>query len=349
MKAIIPVAGSGSRLRPVTLDTPKAMVPVAGKPVLEYLLDQVTGMGIRDVVLVISPSGDAIRRFVDRRDDLEARYVVQHEPLGIGHAVHLCGDLVDDEPLLVLLGDVIYLSDFAFLAGAPRGNAVGVKRVSGDLRRYGLVETEGGRITRLVEKPDHPVSDLAIAGIYSFSSSRPLMEGLETLVGSGRRTRNEYQLTDALQWMVEQGEHLYPFEVDEWYDCGTPDRLLEANRRLLDLNGGRCDIPGSVIIPPVDIASDARVHRSVIGPHVAISSRASVARTIVRDATIGTHARIENCDLRGTIVTPHAVLADTVRRVPVGLGSLPGPVDPDSPDNSDSPDGSKNARCEVFV
>ena len=358
MKAIIPVAGSGSRLHPLTLDTPKAMVPVAGKPVLEYLLDQVTGMGIRDVVLVVSPSGDAIRRFVDRRDDLEARYIVQREPLGIGHAVHLCGDLVDDEPLLVLLGDVIYLSDFAFLADEPRGNAIGVKRVAGDLSRYGLVEIEGGRITRLVEKPDHPVSNLAIAGIYRFSSPRPLMEGLETLVRSGRRTRNEYQLTDALQWMVEQGERLVPIEVDDLYDCGTPDRLLEANRRLLDLNGGRCDIPGSVIIPPVDIASDARVHRSVIGPHVAISSRASVARTVVRDAIIGSHARIENCDLRSSIVTPHAVLTDTVRRVPVSLVSLAGPVGPagmvgqdslDGPGGPGGPGGPDRARCEVLV
>ena len=337
MKAIIPVAGRGSRLRPVTLDTPKAMVPVAGKPVLEYLLDQVTGMGIREVVLVVSPSGDAIRRYVDRRDDLEARYVVQREPLGIGHAVHLCADLVDDAPLLVLLGDVIYLSDFTFLAGKPSGNAIGVKRVAGDLSRYGLVEIEDGWITRLVEKPDHPVSDLAIAGIYGFSSSRPLMEGLETLVRSGRRTRNEYQLTDALQWMVDQGEHLWPFDVDDLYDCGTPERLLEANRRLLDLNGGRCDIPGSVIIPPVDIASGARVHRSVIGPHVAISSRASVVRTVVRDATIGSHARIENCDLRGSIIAPHAVLADTVRRVPVG------------PDGARCQDGPGGAHCKVFV
>lgn len=328
MKAIIPVAGGGSRLRPLTLETPKALVPVAGKPMLAYLLDQVAGMGIRDVVLVISPSGDAIRRFVDRRDDLNAKYVVQHEPLGIGHAVHLCGDLVEDEPLLVLLGDVIHLADFAFLAGKQSGNAIGVKRVAGDLRRYGLVEIEYGRITRLVEKPDHPVSNLAIAGIYSFSSPRRFLDGLEFLVRSGRKTRNEFQLTDALQWMVEQGERLFPFEVDDCYDCGTPDRLLEANRRLLDLNGRRCDIPGSVIIPPVDIASDARVHRSVIGPHVAISSQASVVRTVVRDATIGSHARIENCDLRSSIVTPHAVLADTVRRVPVGL------------------DG---ARCEVFV
>ena len=325
MKAIIPVAGSGSRLRPITLETPKAMVPVAGKPVLEYILDQVSGLGIREVVLVISPSGDAIRDFVDRRDDLEARYVVQREPLGIGHAVHQCRTLVDDEPVLIVLGDVIYLSDYAFLGKEPPGNAIGVKKVTGDLSRYGLVEVTAGRITRLVEKPERPISDLAIAGIYYFSRPGPLMAGLETLVRSGRRTRNEYQLTDALQWMVDQGEHLAPFAVDDWYDCGTPDRLLEANRRLLDLKGGNCAIPGSVIIPPVDIASDARVDRSVVGPHVAISSRASVARTIVRDATIGTRARIENCDLRRSIVTPHAVLSDTVRRVSAG------------------------AHCEVFV
>ena len=325
MKAIIPVAGSGSRLRPITLETPKAMVPVAGKPVLEYILDQVAGLGIREVVLVISPSGDAIRGFVDRRDDLDARYVVQQEPQGIGHAVYQCRSLLDDGPVLIVLGDVIYLSDYAFLGKEPPGNAIGVKRVEGDHRRYGLVEVADGRITRLVEKPDRPISNLAIAGIYYFSRTEPLLAGLESLVRSGRKTRDEYQLTDALQWMVEQGEPLSPFEIDDWYDCGTPDRLLAANRRLLDLNGGGCSIPGSVIIPPVDIASDARVERSVVGPHVAISSQASVARTIVRDATIGAQARIQNCDLRGSIVTPHAVLADKVVRKPAG------------------------AHCEVFV
>ena len=318
MQAIIPVAGSGSRLRPITPGTPKALVPVAGKPVLEYILEQVAGLGIREVILVISPSGDAIRGFVDQRDEIEARYVVQREPLGIGHAVYQCRGLLNDGPVLIVLGDVIYLSDYSFLGKEPPGHAIGVKRVSGDLTRYGLVEVSDGRITRLVEKPDHPISNTAIAGIYYFSRSGPLMDGLENLVKSGRRTRNEYQLTDALQWMVEQGEHLSPFDVDHLYDCGTPDRLLEANRRLLDLNGGSCSIPGSVIIPPVDIASGARVHRSVVGPHVAISSRASVVRTVVRDATIGTCARIENCDLRRSVVTPHAVLADTVRRASTG-------------------------------
>lgn len=318
MQAIIPVAGSGSRLRPITPGTPKAMVPVAGKPVLEYILDQVTGLGIREVVLVISPSGEAIRGFVDQRDDLEARYVVQSEPLGIGHAVYQCRPFLDDEPTLIVLGDVIYLSDYSFLGEEPPGNAIGVKRVTGDLSRFGLVEVEDGRIIRLEEKPDRPISNTAIAGIYYFSRPGPLMEGLESLVKSGRRTRNEFQLTDGLQWMVDRGEHLEPFDVDHWYDCGTPDRLLEANRRLLDLNGGNRSIPGSVIIPPVDIASGARVHRSVVGPHVAISSRASVVRTAVRDATIGTCARVENCDLRRTIVSPRAVLADIVERKPAG-------------------------------
>ena len=321
MKAIIPVAGSGSRLRPITPDTPKAMIPVAGKPVLEYILDKISDLGIHEVILVISPSGNAIREYVDQRCGFDARFVVQDEPLGIGHAVYQCRSFMGDEPLLIVLGDVIYLSDFSFLGQEPPGCSIGVKRVTGDLSRYGLVEVEGGRITRLVEKPDHPVSDLAIAGIYYFARSALLMAGLEALVRSCRTTRNEYQLTDALQWMVERGEHLAPFEVDDWYDCGTPDRLLEANRRLLDLNGGAFKIPGSVIIPPVDIASDASIDQSVIGPHVAISSRASVARTVIRDATIGTHARIENCDLSGSIVAPHAVLTDMVKRVSAGAHS----------------------------
>lgn len=313
MKAIIPVAGSGSRLHPITLDTPKAMVHVAGKPVLEYILDKIADLGIREVLLVISPSGDAIREFVDQRYGFDSKYIVQNEPLGIGHAVHQGRSIVDDEPLLVILGDVIYNSDFSFLAKEPPGCTIGVKKVVGDLSRYGLVEVEGNRITRLVEKPQNPSSNLAIAGIYYFSQPAPLMAALEAIVRAGRKTRNEYQLTDGLQWMVEQGAHLSTFAVDEWYDCGTPERLLAANRCLLDLNGTAREIPGSVIIPPVDIAPDARIKESIIGPHVAISSRATITRTTVRDSTIGTYARIENCDLSRSIVAPHAFLSDEVK------------------------------------
>lgn len=321
MKAIIPVAGSGSRLHPITLDTPKAMVHVAGKPVLEYILDKIADLGIRDVILVISPSGDAIREFVDKRYNFDTQYIVQRQPLGIGHAVYQCGTIVGDEPLLIILGDVIYISDFSFVAKEPPGCAIGVKKVSGDLSRYGLVEVEGDRITRLAEKPQNPSSDLAIAGIYYFSQAGPLMAGLEAIVRAGRMTRNEYQLTDGLQWMVEKGAYLSTFEVDEWYDCGTPEQLLEANRRLLDLNGLSCEIAGSVIIPPVDIAHDARIDESIIGPHVAISSRATVSRTKVRDSTIGTYARIENCDLSRSVIGSHAVLSNVVKHATPGTPS----------------------------
>ena len=315
MLAIIQARCSSSRL------PGKVLRVVAGKPVIEYILDRVLELGISEVILVISPSGGAIKKFVEKNYDFKTHYILQPEPLGIGHAIHQCRFLLENEPITIILGDVIYLSDFSFLGQQPKQGMVGVKTVVENLDQYGLVRVKSERITSLVEKPDYPFSNLAIAGIYYFPQPKSLMVALEKLFQLGKKTRNEYQLTDALQLLVDQGEDLLTFEVEESYDCGTPEKLLEANRRLLDLNGKDYEFPGSVIIPPVNIAKGARIEKSVVGPHVAISGKASVTGTIVRDAIIGMHAKIENCKLRGSIIIPDTILTGVVQESSAGRQS----------------------------
>ncbi|HIG47063.1 MAG TPA: nucleotidyl transferase [candidate division Zixibacteria bacterium] len=286
MKAVIPVAGTGSRLRPLTLTMPKALVPVAGKPILGHILDKVVALDIQDVILIISPAGDAIKTYVEQYD-LNVQYVVQQEALGIGHAIFQCRSLLDDEPILIILGDTTYSSDFSYLRTGLTTSAVGVKSLDGDLRRFGIVEVEKGRVTRLVEKPDHPQSNLVVAGVYYLNEPMRLIDCLDTMIRKTQTTRHEYQLTDALQMMIDQGITLTTFTVNEWHDCGTPDRLLEANRRLLDLkeDGGMGEIPGSVLIPPVAIAPDARIEASVIGPHAVVSGQ-------VKQICVGTYSKM---------------------------------------------------------
>jgi glucose-1-phosphate thymidylyltransferase len=321
MKAVIPVAGIGSRLRPITLTMPKALVPVAGKPILGHILDKIVALDIKDVVLIISPTGHAITTYVEQNYTLNVQYVVQHEALGIGHAIYQCRSLLDEEPILIILGDTIYPSDFSYLRDGLPTSAIGVKSLDGDLRHFGIVEEKNGKVSRLVEKPDQPRSNLVIAGVYYLTEPMCLMACLETMIRTAQTTGHEYQLTDALQMMIDQETVITTFTVDEWHDCGTPDRLLEANHRLLDLNSDTREIPGSILIPPVAIAPDAQVEASVIGPYVSISSGASVERTVLRDSIVGQGARLANCNMASSIIAPHATVSGQTKQINVGTYS----------------------------
>lgn len=318
MKAVIPVAGVGSRLRPHTFSAPKALVPVAGKPILGHILDELVLLDIRDVILIIGQMGECIKTYVDTAYQFAAQYVVQEDTLGIAHAIHQCRSFLDDEPTLIILGDTVYNTDFSVLRDGLSSNAIGVKALQGDLRRYGLVEVEGDRVTRLVEKPDHPQSNLVIAGVYYLANPRVMVDCIDELIRAGRTTRDEYQLTDALQVMVERGEHMTTFPVDEWYDCGTTERLLATNRRLLELRGTSCHIDGSTIIPPVAIAKDVQITSSVIGPFVSISGAVSVNQSVITDTIICEGARIQDCRLDRSVVGPCATVTGHARRMNVG-------------------------------
>jgi glucose-1-phosphate thymidylyltransferase len=321
MKAVIPVAGMGRRLRPHTLTMPKALVPVAGKPILGHILDEIAGLRIEEVILILGPTGDPIRAYVERAYRFKTQYAVQQEALGIGHAIYQCRAFLDDEPVLIVLGDTVYHTDFSVLSGGLPTSAVGVKALSGDLRRYGLVEVDGERVIRLVEKPEHPPSNLALAGVYYIAETGGLVDSLETLIRTGRKTHGEYQLTDALQGMVERGMALHTFPVDEWYDCGTPEQLLATNRRALEWRSASCAIPGSTVIPPVAIAPDARIAASVIGPYVSVSAGAFVSRAVITNSIIGEGAVVQDCCLDASIVGPQASITGTSHRVNAGAGA----------------------------
>ncbi len=319
--AVIPVAGVGTRLRPHTHTLPKVLLHVAGKPILAHILDDLTGLGIRRAVLIVGYMGELVREYVDENyGHLQVSYVDQPERLGLGHAVSLAEAQAGNGPVLIILGDTIFEADLAsVLSGGV--NTIGVKEVE-DPRRFGIVECgPDGRVTRLVEKPEHPTSNLAITGIYYFTTGRPLFEALAELQRRGQRTKGEFQLTDAMQLLVERGTVITTFPVAGWYDCGKTETLLETNRVLLDRNACERHIPGSVVHGPVCVADGATVENSILGPHVSVAAGATVRNSVVRDCIINENATVEDIMLEASVVGENAVVSGGYRRVNVGDSS----------------------------
>jgi glucose-1-phosphate thymidylyltransferase len=318
--AVIPVAGVGTRLRPHTITTPKALLTVAGKPILGHILDQIVAVDPERVVLVIGPGphGERIRAYAEARGDVAVSWVLQEEPLGLGHAVYRAKSAVGKAPSLILLGDTIVRADLRGLVTG--GSKVGVREVD-DPRRFGVVELEDGRIVSLVEKPEHPKSNLALVGLYYLEDSPLLFSCLDHVERMGKRTKGEIQLTDGLAEMLARGADLRPFPVEGWYDCGKTDALLETNRALLDVAGNHVERPGVVILPPVALDPTAEVCHSVIGPHASIGARARVSRSVVRNSIVNEGAIVEDVLLDLSVVGENAVVRGAYQRLNVGDSS----------------------------
>ncbi len=318
--AIVPVAGAGTRLRPHTHTTPKALLLVAGKTILGHILDQLKDASVERVILVIAPGpqGDRIRESAAARADLRIECVVQSEPLGLGHAVAQAKPAAGTGPLLIILGDTIVRADLADLI--RDGSRVGVREVA-DPSRFGVALIRDGKIVQVVEKPEKPISNLAIVGLYYIANGPLLFECLETNAREGRLTRGEVQLTDALELYIRRGEELRPFPVEGWYDCGKTETLLETNRALLDQLAKPVSREGVVFLPPVALDPTAEVSASVVGPHVTIGPRASVRQAVVRNSIVNEGAVVEDILLSGSVVGENAVVRGAYQRLNVGDSS----------------------------
>ena len=319
--AIIPAAGVGTRLRPHTYTQPKVLLHVAGKPMLAHILDELPGLGIRKIVLIVGYMGERIVDYVKRKhSSLEVEYVDQPERLGLGHAVSMAEPFAGDRPLLIVLGDTIFEADLKSVLKGPT-SSIGVKEVE-DPRRFGIVEVNGnGKITRLVEKPEHPTSNLAITGVYYFKEGPPLFAALRELQEKNIRTRGEFQLTDAMQLLVERGATLTTFPIQGWYDCGKTETLLETNRVLLDKRPASPSVPGSVIHSPVSIGEGAQIKNCIIGPHVSVAAGATLRNSVVRDSIVNENAQVEDAQLEASVLGENAVVSGTFHRVNVGDSS----------------------------
>lgn len=321
MKAIIPAAGIGTRLRPHTYTLPKALLYVAGKPIISHILDDVIPLRPSTIILIVGYKGELIEQYVRRHyPDLPVEFVYQEERRGIGHAVDLTRSVADKgEPLLIVLGDTIIKTDLAQVVGQAT-SVLGVKEVE-DPRRFGVCEVSGGRITRLVEKPEAPPSNLALVGLYYLQDGAALFRAIREIIESNITTNNEYQITDALQLMIQRGAEFRPFTIDEWFDCGKPEAMLETNRKLLKNAPSARPIEGSIIIPPVSISPGAEIVNSIIGPYVSIAERAVIHSSIIRDSVLAEGATVTEATLESSLIGANAVIRGGFKKFDVGDSS----------------------------
>lgn len=320
MRAIIPVAGVGSRLRPHTYTLPKVLLNVAGKPILAHILDKIVDEGITEATIVVGHMGDKIRDFVSENyPRLPVEYIEQEERLGLGHAIYLSRDTIGAEPVLIILGDTIFDVDLRPVIGGAV-SALGVKPVD-DPRRFGVAETSDGFITHLIEKPEKPRSNLAVVGLYYIVNGGLLVRCLHELVERDIRTKGELQLTDALQMMLDRGEKIRTFDVEGWYDCGKPETLLSTNRSLLEKSAPSNPIAGVIVNDPVYVAPTAVLTNCVIGPFTSIGDRAVVDSSVIRNSIIGSEARVSMALLENSIIGNESVLKGSYKRVNVGGSS----------------------------
>ncbi len=321
MKAVILLAGLGTRLRPHTYSKPKPLVPVAGKPVLGHILDRLSGLEINETVFVVGYLGDQIQKYVSEYyPKMRARFVEQKEALGQSQAIQLARDFID-EPVLVIFGDTIWETDFTRLARVQSDGLIYVKEVP-DPRRFGIALLKDGYVSQLIEKPSAPVSNLAIVGVYYIRAWQQLLKAIDKQIARNVQTQGEYFLADAVQLMIQAGARLEAETIPVWEDCGTREAILKTNRYLLTKNGSHAKtIEGSVILPPVYISDNARVTNSIIGPYVSISEDAAVENSIARDCIISEGAHIENSALEASLIGKDARVVGAFRRLNVGDSS----------------------------
>ncbi|MFQ5869844.1 MAG: sugar phosphate nucleotidyltransferase [Candidatus Zixiibacteriota bacterium] len=322
MKAIIPAAGIGTRLRPHTYTEPKVLLHVAGKPMLAHILDELVELGIDEVVIVVGPMGEKITDFVRENYKFKAHFVEQKELLGLGHAVKTASKHFDNEPALIILGDTIFEADLKSVINSEY-DSIGTKHVD-DPRRFGIAEVENGFITELIEKPPKPESHQALVGLYYIKRTDLLKECLQEIVDKDMRTKGEYQLTDALQLMVKKGAKMTTFNVEGWYDCGNVETTLETNHKLLAKLPPPREIKGSTLIPPVYVSPSVKVENSIIGPDVSIADEATIKHSIIRNSIISQGASVSNSILESSLIGKNAQVSMAFGELNVGDSSQVG-------------------------
>jgi glucose-1-phosphate thymidylyltransferase len=324
MKAIIPLAGNGTRLRPHTLTTPKPLVTVAGRPVMSYILDDLKELGITEIIFVVGYLRETVKSWVDETyPEITARYVVQEVQDGTAGAVKLAEPYADGD-LLILFVDTLFDADLSLARDLPDewSGVIWAKEVE-DYQRFGVIVTdEEGGMTRIVEKPSEPVSRLANIGLYYIRDSALLFEGINHALQGTPGPAGEFYLTDAFQYMVDQGARIRTAPVGGWYDCGKVETLLDTNRHLLEAGRGTVSpdatVDDSGMEDPVRVEEGAVVRSSTLGPNVTLEAGARVEGSELRDCIVGRGTRIQNCRLHDSIVGAHSEVEGVEGRLNLG-------------------------------
>lgn len=324
LKIAIPMAGLGTRMRPHTWSKPKPLISLAGRTVLDYVLEQFNTVPEHfdvEYVFIVGPQGAQIREFMEERHpDKKVHYVEQLEMRGQSHALYLAREYLTG-PMLMAFSDTLIETDFSFLNCDDTQAMAWVKPVP-DPRRFGVVELGAdGLVNRLIEKPDGFENNLVVVGFYYFCSGEALMGAIEEQMRRNVQLKNEFFLTDAINILLEGDSRMGVKQVDVWMDTGIPEALLETNRYMLDHghhNSAEADCDGVKIIPPVFIHESAKIQSSVIGPHVSIGAGCVVNRAVISNSIIDEGTEIRNIVIENSLLGRYVTLQGQLLHLNLG-------------------------------
>ena len=323
MKLVIPVGGMGTRLQPHTFSKPKSLMSVAGKPILGHILDMFKGTDIEEVIFITGNMGEKIQLYVNSRYSFKTRFVFQKEPLGLGHAIYQAAPFFGNSPVIIILGDTILDFNVKKFVHSKK-SVLGVKHVDTNARRFGIAFTNSnGTVKKLIEKPDVE-SGLALVGIYLVQNGNLLFETLRKMITSNERKLKEFQLTDALQRMIQKGQSFSTMPIDGWFDCGGMSALLATNRYLLPRNARAPEHIGkkNIIIHPVNIHESCEVFQSIIGPYTTVAEGVRITKCQIANSIIEKNATVSECLLEDSIIGENAVLKGNIINLNLGHSSV---------------------------
>ena len=327
MKIIVPMAGMGKRMRPHTLMTPKPLLRIAGKPIVQRLVEDIAKVvdeDIEEIAFVIGNFGKQVEEdLVKVAEDLGAKGTIcyQTEPLGTAHAI-LCAKEALDGKVIVAFADTLFKADFEL--DEEKDGILWVKQIE-DPSAFGVVKLDNDNvITDYVEKPKEFVSDLAMIGIYYFKNGENLKHELQYLIDNNIIKGGEYQLPDALKNMTEKGKRFSPGKVDAWLDCGNKNATVDTNQQYLGFIADQKLIHDSVkmenvvIIPPVYIGENCILNKSVIGPYVSIHDNTTVENSVIENSIVYSHSNVQNANLENSMVGNYVQLNYQRKDVSIG-------------------------------
>ncbi|HEX5817768.1 MAG TPA: sugar phosphate nucleotidyltransferase [Gemmatimonadales bacterium] len=302
MQVIIPLAGKGTRLRPHTHLVPKPMLKVAGKPVMDWVMDRLGGLDVHELIFITGHLKEQVEQYARAKYKYPARFIEQKVQDGTAGAVNLARPYVT-EPVLIIFVDTVFEADLTLVKRPDIDGIIWAKEVE-DYQRFGVVVTDkDGFMTKIVEKPKEPISKLANIGLYYIRDVAALWQGIDAVLARPKN-QGEYFLTDAFQHMIDHGRKILTAEVGGWYDCGKLDTLLETNEILLRKGAARRPaLPDGVdVIEPVYIEDGVRIERSVIGPNVSLETGAVVLDSKLSNSVVGRDAKLSHARLDGAFL-----------------------------------------------
>ena len=320
------MAGRGSRLRPHTLTVPKPLVPIAGKPIVQRLVEDITrvcGQKVDEIAFVIGDFGAVVEaELLEIAKNLNAKGAIYHqdEALGTAHAI-ICAKEALEGPVVVAFADTLFRADFTL--DTEKDGIIWVQKVE-DPRAYGVVKMNvDDVITDFIEKPQEFVSDLAIIGIYFFKDGLKLCGELQYLIDNNIKEKGEFQLTNALENMKQKGAEFYPGKVDEWLDCGNPLAAVHANKRVLEYTANdesrkALKIENAQVLEPCFIGANVQLKNSTIGPFVSIGNNTCITNSTIKNTIIQNNTTIVDADLEDSMIGSHVEYKGGKKRISIG-------------------------------